>query len=82
MAVPEEVHGEIVSGGSVTEWRRSVAPPRPPEAVAYDRAHGGASSKESACHKEHFGVTTLQGGGVAGAEEHGGGHHWRQSNVI
>ncbi|KAB1204834.1 hypothetical protein CJ030_MR8G007188 [Morella rubra] len=75
--VPEEVHGEIVSGGSCEGIEE-----RPPEAaVEHGGAHGRVSSKESARCGEHFGVTTLQGGRVA-TEEHCGGHHRWQSNAI
>ncbi|KAB1209503.1 hypothetical protein CJ030_MR6G005212 [Morella rubra] len=57
--VPEEMHKDIVSEGSRNGMEKiSSTTTRPPEAVAHGGAHGGASSKESACHKEHFGVTT------------------------
>ncbi|KAB1200364.1 hypothetical protein CJ030_MR0G007563 [Morella rubra] len=67
-AVPEEVHGEIASGGShdgVEEIGSTTT--RPPEAATHGGAQGGVSSKELARHEEHFGVTTLQGGGVVAA---------------
>ncbi|KAB1219175.1 hypothetical protein CJ030_MR3G008358 [Morella rubra] len=49
-AVQEEVHGEIVSGGShdrVEEIGSTTT--RPPEAVTHNEAHRGVSSKELAC---------------------------------
>ncbi|KAB1219420.1 hypothetical protein CJ030_MR3G001097 [Morella rubra] len=76
-AVPEEMHREIVSRGSHNIMEKIGSTTiRPPKAAAHSGAYGGASSKESARYKEHFGVTTPQGSGVAmAAKEHGCGHH-------
>ncbi|KAB1222782.1 hypothetical protein CJ030_MR2G022274 [Morella rubra] len=61
MAMPEEVHGEIVLGGShdgVGEIGSTTK--RPLEATRHVEAHGGVSSKESTRSWEHFCVTTYK----------------------
>ncbi|KAB1200622.1 hypothetical protein CJ030_MR0G006813 [Morella rubra] len=61
MVVLEEVHGEIVLGGSRDGMEKiGSTTTQPPEVATHNGAHRGASSKESACHKEHFGVITPQ----------------------